>query len=101
MIATLLSLVASPLIRVAVYALLAIGAVTGIYVKGRVDEHKVMYAKQQAAIAKAKKEDADAIAAANAARDAALKKFDNGGFSAHPGGLFGRVRHGSDGFSRD
>ena len=97
----LLSLVASPLIRVAVYALLAIGAVTGVYVKGRVDEHKVMYAKQLAAIAAAKKEDADAIAAANAARDAALKKFDDGKFNARPRGLFGRVRNGSDGFARD
>ena len=88
---TLLSLVASPLLRRSGYALLALGIVTGAYVKGRHDDYKYMYAKQQAAIAKAKKEDADAIAAANAARDAALKKFDNGGLSAHPGGLLGRV----------
>ena len=101
MIATLLSLVASPLFRVAGYALLAMASVTGVYVKGRRGRVQVHVREATGRNCRTKKADADAIAAANAARDAALKKFDNGGFSAHPGGVLGRLRHGSDGFARD
>lgn len=98
---SVLSVIGTPIGRAIGYALLAVSLVGGVYVKGRYDEHKVMYRHEQTVLAQQKKEADDAIAAANAARDTAQKKFDNGKFNNRPGRLPGRVRHGSDGYARD
>jgi hypothetical protein len=80
--------------RKVLYALLVALAFASGDVTGRVREYKYMEAKST-------QEVASAVASANAARDAAEKKFTAGRFSNRPSIVPGRVHHGSDGFSRD
>jgi hypothetical protein len=102
MLLALLPALLSPVVRVVGLALAALAIVASIYVKGRVDEHGTMVKHEQAALAELKKEQKDEIAAAEAARAAAEKKFDAGRYNARPSGVRGRLRpRPSDGFSRD
>lgn len=99
---SLLTAFAAPIARILGIAALALAVVGGAYVKGHVDEHKHMVAVQAAEIAQVKKEANDAIAAANAARDAAQKKFDTSRANPRPSSLPGRLRKpATSGFSRD
>lgn len=93
-ISVVLQFLASPIGRVLVYALLVVGAYGVGDIRGRVFEHRSMVAHE-------KQEVANAVAEANAARDAADKKFVGGQFNNRPGLVPWRVHHGSDGFARD
>jgi hypothetical protein len=101
----ILSWLFSPLGRAAGIAVLVLTLLGGVYttgyVKGHHNDHVTMTAK-------IKKEHADAVAKADAARAAAQKSFDAGKdtekhYSPHnPLKLLPRrLRHGSDGFARD
>lgn len=89
-----LSLINNPIGRALIYAGLAVCLWTAGDIHGHVKEHQKIEAQS-------KKDAANAVAEANQARDAALKKFDNGRFTVRPHGLSRWVRHGSDGFARD
>lgn len=84
----------NPICRVVLYVALAVGLYAVGDLRGRIKEHEFMVAQN-------KQETARAVAEANAARDAADKKFVGGKFNNRPSVLPGRVRHGSDGYSRD
>lgn len=101
MLASILTPLLTPAIRIVGYAIAALLVASGIYVAGAVHEHKIMAAKQAAAIAAYKKEADNAISAANAARDAAQKKFDDSRANP-PRGVISRVRKPArDPFRRD
>lgn len=93
-IATVLGFLNNPIIRVLLYAALVMGAYMVGDVRGRLHEHKRIEVQVQ-------KDTANAVTEANQARNAAVKKFDSGRYTAKPRGLSRWVRHGSDGFSRD
>jgi len=91
----------NPLIRVLLYVAVVLGAYVGGDVRGRIIEHRHMVAHEQMVTAQLKKEAADAVAKADAARAAAVKKFNRGGFNPRHSIVPGRVRRGSDGWARD
>lgn len=84
----------NPICRVVLYVAIVVGAFASGDVTGRVREYRYMEAKNKVEVANAVKE-------ADAARAAADKKFVDGKFGNRRSLVPGRVRHGSDGFSRD
>ncbi len=98
---SLLTAIASPLGRAIGLALVALSLLTGVYASGRVHQYQVDKAHEQAVLVQQQKEADNAIAAANAARAAAEKKYDDSLRARRPGILPRRVRDGSDGFARD
>lgn len=84
----------SPIGRYVAIGLVVLSAVGFIYGKGRYDDH-VAYT------AKIEREAADAVAKANAASDAADKKFHSHPIARGPKPHRWSLRHDPDGFSRD
>lgn len=95
------NLAGNPLGRVVLIVALAVGAYMAGDVRGRLKEHDRCKAQIVQLQEQSKKEAADAVAKADAARQAAEQKFNSGRFNNRPGIVPRSVRHGSDGFSRD
>ena len=101
-LSVIISTIFSQFVKWLVITLVVIGSLGGVYIKGRNDEHAFMVRHEQAQLAQQKKEADDAIAAANAARERAEKKFTAPTPRHRPFSILPkRVHNGSDGFARD